>query len=116
KTESRDPSRRASALWLTKEELAAQQPQTRELLCTYFSCQIVAHQEGGKLRRYLPAQSPELHAWVSKCVDEEVVAITERMDFLRAVVSAPDCAAGDDVIAAAIREGHRCRGFDEEYL
>ena len=53
---------------------------------------------------------------VSACIPAEVVAITERMDFLRAVVSAPDCSAGDEVIAAAIREGHRCRGFDEEYL
>src|SRR5436309_299808 len=89
-TESKEPNRRAAAYGLDEESLRREQPQILQLLATCFSCLIVAHQDGDKLRRYLPPKPPRVHAMVSACLPEEVVAITERMDFLRSVVSAPD--------------------------
>ena len=115
-TESREPNRRATAYGLAGDALRREQPQIFELLRTWFSCLSVAHVVAGQIRTYLPPQPPRVHAMVDPCNDAEVCAITERFGFLRAVVDSPTCMARDELIAAAIREGSRCRGYDREYF
>ena len=115
-TASIEPNRRPAAFGLDAESLRREQPQIYELLATDFACLIVGHVESGRLLAYLPPKPPMLHAQVSLCSDSEVCALTERMDYLRAVIDSRDCPACDEVIAASLRVASRCRQNDPDYL
>ncbi len=115
-TGSLEPGRRPAAYGLDEEQLRREQPQIFELLVTEFACLVVGHVEGGAFRDYLPPSPPRIHARVEPCGQEEVCAVTERLEYLRAVIAAPDCAACDEVIAASVRQACRCRGGDQEFL
>src|SRR5687768_12599107 len=115
RTASRDPNRRAASFGLSEDDLRREQPQIWELLATDFVCLTIAHASEGEIRPYLPPRPPRLHAPVQPCSESEVCRIVEGLAFLRAISTA-DCACCDELMAAALREGYRCSGKDDEFL
>jgi len=77
-------------------------PDLEQLLRTEFSALIVGFEERGALRMYLPPSPPPLHWSVVECGDAEVARLTERLDYLRTILAAPD-APVDALLAANIR-------------
>ena len=57
---------------------------------------------GGTIRQGLPPQPPITLDWLVTCTDAEIVAFTERLDYIRLVLDARD-APVDEVLAASLR-------------
>ena len=83
-------------------EIFDQNPDLAHLLRTEFAALIVGFREGSALRSYLPPNPPPLHWSVAECGQDEVVRLTERLDYLRTILSAAD-APVDALLAANIR-------------
>jgi hypothetical protein len=65
--------------------------------------------EGGPIFQHLPPLPPPLHYSVYACTPAEVMAFTERLDFLRTLLAAPPGLA-DELAAATIRAAATARG------
>jgi hypothetical protein len=115
-TASREPNRRAASFGLDEKDLEREQPQLWELLATDFTCLILAHSASGVIHLFLPSAPPRLHASVQPCSESEVCAITEGFAYLRTIASSPECPNCDELLAATLREAHRCHGKDAEFL
>ena len=63
----------------------------------------------GPIRQHLPALPPPLHYSVYRCSADEVVAFTERLDYLRTLLAAP-AALADELTAASARAAAAARG------
>ena len=116
RTVSREPNRRAASFGLSDEDLRRHQPQIWELLVTDFVGLLIGYAEGGEIRSNLPPRPPRLHAFVEKCPADEVCALTRGFAYLRTIASAPGCRSCDELMAASLREAHRCSGKDTEFL
>lgn len=115
-TTSTEPGKQPRAYWKAEDELAKEQPQLAEwLLMTKFQCAIVGFALDGSIRRYLPPMPPRIHTQVFSCEPNEIAGLTDRMDFLRTLVSFRN-APSDEMVAACIREAYTERGEDAEFL
>ena len=65
--------------------------------------------EGGPIYQHVPPLPPPLHYSVYVCTAPEVVAFTERLDFLRTLLAAPPGLA-DELAAACVRAAATARG------
>ncbi|MCL5291600.1 MAG: hypothetical protein M1548_03600 [Actinobacteria bacterium] len=111
-----DASRRPMAMGLTEEELKAQQPQIFEMIRLEFEAAIVGFKDqGGAVKAYLPPWPPRIHAFVGACGPEEVISLTEDLDFIRAINALPGLPT-DELIAAAVRVAYQNRDCDAEFL
>ncbi len=115
-TGSLDPNRRPAAFGLDEDSLRLEQPQITELLSTTFTARLVGHIASGRAAAYLPDKPPMLHSRVFPCAEAEVRAVTDRLDYVRSVLDAPDRYAVDEVIAASLRAACTARAGDREYL
>ncbi len=115
-TGSAEPGRRPTAYGLEEDQLRRQQPQIFDLLATEFSAIYAGYAREGRFRAGVPPRPARLHAPVSDCSPEEVRAITESADFLRALVAAPADFPVDELIVACIRHASACRNHDYPYL
>jgi len=70
----------------------------------------------GAIRQHLPAQPPPLHYSVHQCTEEEVRAFSERLYYLRLLLSAPGEVPSEQLLAAHVRQAYRQRGQDREWL
>ena len=70
----------------------------------------------GAIRQHLPAQPPPLHCTVHQCTDEEVRAFSERLYYLRLLLSAPGEVPSEQFLAGHVRQAYRQRGEDREWL
>ena len=121
-----DPGRRAvrrSTEQVHDEAIYHEHPELRHTLRTEFSVLLVGCVEGGAIRQHLPAQPPPLHYSVHQCTEEEVRAFSERLYYLRLLLSAlPPSTGGvrgalsEQLLAAHVREAYRQRGQDREWL
>ena len=59
-----------------------------------------------------PPRPARLHAAVSDCTPEEVCAVTESPEFLRALITATAEVPVDELIVACLRCAYTCRGSD----
>ncbi|HZT43150.1 MAG TPA: hypothetical protein VFA07_13355 [Chthonomonadaceae bacterium] len=115
-TGSAEPGRRPTAYGLDEESLRQEQPQIFDLLCTEFAGLHVGFARDERLHPYLPPRPPRLHALVSECSPDEIVALTESLDFLRALLHAPGEGDPDELIAACLRHAYACRDRDFTFL
>ena len=111
-----EQGRRPAAYGLSEAELRDQQPQIFELLCTEFAARHVGFAQEERVRPYLPPRPPNLHAFVVECSPVEVCALTDSLDFLRALLSTPGEAGPDELIAACLRHAYACRDRDFAFL
>lgn len=115
-TGSSDSGRRSAAYWRHEQDLRREQPQIFELLVTEFACLIVGHGDTGTLRAGFPSKPPRIHSFVEECAESEVRALTERPDFLRAILTSAVHPFPDELMVAALRNAWRSRGRDEAWL
>lgn len=102
------------ALNLSRQQLREQQPQIFDLLTTRFEALTVGYLEQGVFYQYYPAYPPQIHDFAHLCSDEELVRFTERLFCLRTLLQHP--ASSDEVIAAFLRQSHRARKREREFL
>ncbi|QQE63668.1 ATP synthase [Leptolyngbya sp. BL0902] len=117
-----DSVHRARALGLSLEELRQQQPQIFAMLKTEFRVAIMGFQAPnlageptGPIFQYLPPRPPQVHQAVYRCPAEAVLAFTEQLDFLRALLSLTQ-APVDSLVAAVVRQGYHLRKLDRDWL
>jgi hypothetical protein len=121
-----DPGRRAvrrSTAEVYDEAIYDEHPELRHTLRTEFSVLLVGCVEDGAIRQHLPAQPPPLHYSVHECEKGEVRAFSERLYYLRLLLSALPLSTGgvggglsEQLLAAHVRQAYRQRGQDREWL
>jgi len=121
-----DPGRRAvrrSTAEVYDQAIYDEHPELRHTLRTEFSVLLVGCVEDGAIRQHLPSQPPPLHYLVHQCTGEEVRAFSERLYYLRLLLSAlPPSTGGvrgapsEQLLAAHVRQAYRQRGQDREWL
>ena len=115
-----DAGRRPTALgYADEDELRRHQPQIFELITTEFAGVLLAYSDSnGHLRRSLPPRPPRLHSRVLPCTDQEVVALTEDLQFMRRILngSIKMEASASDLCAAILRHAWSARAFQPSYL
>jgi len=114
-----DPGRRAvrrSTEQVHDGAIYDEHPELRHTLRTEFSVLLVGCVEDGAIRQHLPAQPPPLHYSVHQCTEEEVRAFSERLYYLRLLLSAPGEVPSEQFLAAHVRQAYRQRGQDREWL
>jgi len=114
-----EPGRRAvrrSTEGVYDEAIYDEHPELRHTLRTEFGVLLVGCLEDGAIRQHLPAQPPPLHFSVHACTPEEVRAFTERLYYLRLLLSAAGEVPAEQLLAANIRQAYRQRGQDREWL
>ncbi len=114
-----DPGRRAvrrSTEQVYDQAIYAEHPELRHTLRTEFSVLLVGCVEDGAIRQHLPAQPPPLHYSVHQCTEEEVRAFSERLYYLRLLLSAAGEVPSEQFLAAHVRQAYRQRGQDREWL
>jgi hypothetical protein len=117
-----DSVHRARALGLSLDDLRQQQPQIFAMLRTEFRAAIVGFRapdrsgrpQGGILQ-HLPPRPPQVHQAVYRCTPEAVIAFTDQLDFLRALL-AMGSAPVDSLVAAVLRQGYQLRQLDRPWL
>jgi HAS barrel domain len=120
-TRPTDSVHRTRALGLSLEELQTEQPQIFAMLKTEFQVAIVGFQSPGSqgaapvMRQYLPPRPPPVHQGVHRCNAEEIIAFSDRLDFLPTLLRL-NAAPVDDLIAAILREGYQLRRADRHWL
>jgi hypothetical protein len=115
-TGSVEPGRRPAAYGLDEQQLREEQPQIFDLLTTEFTALHIGYVQGGRVRPYLPPRPPRLHAFVTPCTPSEVRALSDSLDFLRALLTAPGEVSPDELIAAALREAYLQRNQEFAFL
>ena len=114
-----DPSRRAVARGLPPTMVDGQiydeYPELRDVLRTEFTARVVGFADSyGNIRHWLPPFPASLHYSVIVCAAEEVLAFTERHDYLASVLTEED--GNMELVAAAIRHAGVVRDGDTGYL
>ena len=114
-----DPGRRAvrrSTEQVYDQAIYDEHPELKRTLRTEFSVLLVGCVEDGVTRQHLPAQPPPLHYSVHQCTEEEVRAFSERLYYLRLLLSATGEVPSEQLLAAHVRQAYRQRGEDREWL
>ena len=114
-TGPRDSLHKPAALRLSRDQLRSQQPQIFSLLQTETHCATVGYRHQGRYHCGLPPLPPMVHDFVFKATAEEVVAITEGLEFVR-FVSRITSVPNDELVVAAITEAYAARGNDYSFL
>ncbi|MHB1413804.1 MAG: hypothetical protein ACYC1C_01010 [Chloroflexota bacterium] len=115
RTGSIDPGRRPIARGRDdedEEEIYRRHPELPQLLRTEFRALVVGFKDGDSIRHYLPPRPPRLHGFVYLCGGEELLAFTERLDFLPTVLSASPPVPADELVAAFLRLAGAARPTD----
>jgi hypothetical protein len=115
-----EAGRPLTAFGLNEAELRREQPHIYELLATRFSAVLIAHAgPDGSIRPYLPARPPRPHSRVFTARDDETHRLTERLDYLRPLLTGNMTGAtfpAEELVAALLRNAWRARGGDEAFL
>ena len=117
-TASPDPGRRAvrrSTDGVYDDAIYREHPQLQLTLRTEFTARLVGYAEGELVRHYLPPQPPPLHYSVHECSVAEVQVFTERLTYLRLLVSTAEIPP-EQLLAAHIRQVYGARGGDDVWL
>jgi hypothetical protein len=114
-TTSVDAVHRPMALNMSRQELREQQPQIFGLLRTDFSVVVTGFRQDGQVFHYLPPFPPMVHDFVYPCEADEVAALTERLDFLRTLITFRQ-APTDELVASCLRQVFRLRGGDRAFM
>ncbi len=87
-------------------------PDLEYVLRTEFRALLVGFRAEGVTRQHLPALPPPLHYSVYRCEAREVIAFTERLDYLRTLLAASATLA-DELTAASARLAAAARGGED---
>ncbi|TAE52971.1 MAG: hypothetical protein EAZ76_17360 [Nostocales cyanobacterium] len=117
-----DSVHRARALGLSLQTLREEQPQIFAMLKTEFRAAIIGFEQPftgssyyENIYQYLPPRPPQIHQAVYRCQPEAIVKFTDKLDFLRTLLSI-NGAPVESLAASAIREVYQLRQADREWL
>ncbi|MBE0447315.1 MAG: hypothetical protein IBX64_04310 [Actinobacteria bacterium] len=110
-----DPNRRAMAYGIEREALFKHQPQIAEFLKVEFEAAVIGFNDAGHIRTYLPPFPPRIHSFVYPCDRQEVLDLTEDLEFIRSVNVLPGLPV-EELVAASIRLIYAERGNDRAFL
>jgi hypothetical protein len=111
-----DSVHRARALGLSIAELQEEQPQIFAMLKTEFRAVILGFTNPqGRCYQFLPPRPPQIHQSVYSCTEQETIAFSEKLDFLRPLLDISGAPA-DALTAATIRQIYQIRQLDREWL
>jgi hypothetical protein len=110
-----DPNRRAMAYGIEREELFRHQPQIAEFLKVEFEAAIIGFNDIGYIRAYLPPFPPRIHSFVYPCNRQEVLDLTEDLEFIRSINALPGLPI-EELAAASIRLAYAERENDRAFL
>jgi hypothetical protein len=111
-----DSVHRARALGLSIEELREEQPQIFAMLKTEFRAVILGFSDTqDRCFQFLPPRPPQIHQSVYTCTDQETIAFSEQLDFLRPLLDIAG-APNDALTAATLRHIYTIRQQDREWL
>ena len=99
----------------TEEDIYRSHPQLDRLLCTRFQAVVVGYTAEDRVQQALPPFPPHIHAFVQHCPPDEVASFTQRMDYLRLLLSAP-ATPGDEVVAACLLQASSCHEHRQAFL
>ncbi len=105
-TEGIEPGRKAIARGkdeASEEAVFQSNPQLVHLLKSEFSALLVGYKEGNLIRRYLPPRPARIHAFVNACSNDEVLAFSQRLDFLNLVLKSKLDIPVEEFTAAVLR-------------
>ncbi len=118
-TSSLEPGRRPIARGkdeASEEEIYRSSPQLSKLLRSEFGVLIVGHREDDKLHHYLPPNPARIHGFVYRCRPAEVKEFSRSFGFLSILVGARLPVAGEELIAAALRQMSQVREDPHAFL
>jgi hypothetical protein len=105
-TSSLEPGRKPIARGkdeTTEEAVYKSSPQLLKLLRSEFTAVVVGHQDGERLRHYLPPSPARIHSFVYLCQADEVKAFSQSFGFLNILLDAGQEVSADEIIAATLR-------------
>lgn len=97
----------------SEEAIYEENPHFRHVMRTHFDAVVVGYVQSGHAQHLLPPQPPRIHGFVHACTLEEVAAFTQRLGFLRLLMTAQ---ASNDLISACVRSAAAARAGDPTYL
>jgi len=110
-----DPNRRAIAYGIERTELLKRQPHFAEFLKVEFEAAVIGFSDAGYIRSYLPPFPPRIHTFVYPCDSEEILDLTEDLEFIRNINALPGLPV-EELVAASIRLACAERGGDRSFL
>lgn len=119
RTSGIDPGRRPLARGKdeqSEEDIYRNNPELSELLRTEFTAATIGFRDASAVSQFLPPRPPRIHAFVYDCSAAEVVAFTDRLDFLQTMITAGIRGPVDELIAACIRRAVQARNGDRAFL
>lgn len=114
-TGPRDQQHRPAALQMTRAELKKEQPQIFALLKTEWHVTVVAYQQDGRVYCGLPPFPPQVHDFVYMLENDEILEVSENLDFLR-MLCGVEGVPEDELLAATIRHAAASRHDNYKYL
>ena len=103
-----DPGRRPIARGFdeqTEEDVYRNNPELGAVLRTEFTALIVGYRDrDGVYYQHYSKQPPRLHAFVYTLASDEVLAFTQKLEFLNALLGASANDTSDQLLAACLRE------------
>ena len=115
-TGPKDQHHKPIALQMTRAELKREQPQIFSLLRTEWHVVCVAYSQADRrIRTGVPPSPPEVHDFVYQPAEDEVIAVSDNLDYLRLVCAAQG-GLQDELVAASIRSAARARHEEYHYL
>jgi hypothetical protein len=97
----------------TEEAIYEENPHFRHVMRTHFDAVVVGYAQNGRVQHILPPQPPRIHGFVHACTPEEVGFFTQRLGFLRLLMTAQ---VSNDLIAACVRSAAAARAGDPDYV
>jgi hypothetical protein len=114
-TAPQDQLHRPTALRMSRAELKKEQPQIFLLLKTEWHVAVVGYRQAGACRSGLPPFPPQVHDFVYPLENEELLDVSENLEFLRMLNGVAGVPA-DELLAAAIRNAAQARHNEYQYL
>jgi hypothetical protein len=96
-----------------EEAIYEENPHFRHVMRTHFDAVVVGYVQNGRAQHLLPPQPPRIHGFVHACTPEEVGAFTQRLGFLRLLLTAQ---ASNDLVSACVRTAASARAGEPGYL
>ena len=113
-----DPSRRPirrSTEKVSDSDVYREHPELGHTLRTEFRALLVGWQDD-RLHQTIPPRPPALHYMVDQCSDEDVIAFTERIDYLRLLSGEMGAVPVEQLMIANLRFCYERRSQDGDWL
>jgi len=91
------------------EEIIRDQRENRQMPIEV-SVLVVGFRAGDRVYHYLPPQPPPALDEIHLCGEQEIIAFTEELDYLRTILAASGDIPADELLAASLRQASLCRG------